>query len=101
MEVKDYCRNMDMELTGWKAKLYDVIRKFDELPTGEKEEAYKDVNDLNILMSEMEDRLDSLRNSCPTDWSPGDENEFRGKLGTLADQYQKLAQEKFDYEFGG
>ena len=101
MEVKDYCRNMEMELTGWKAKLYDVIRKFDALPTGEKEEAYKDVNDMNMLMSDMEERLDSLRHSCPTDWTPGAEKEFRGKLGALESQYQKLAEAKFDYEFGG
>ena len=101
MEVKDYCRNMEMELTGWKAKLYDVIRKFDALPTGEKEEAYKDVNDMNMLMTEMEDRLDTLRNSCPTDWKPGDEKEFTSKLGALDKQYKKIARSKFDYEFGG
>lgn len=101
MEVKDYCRNMEMELTGWKAKLYDVIRKFDQLSTGEKEEAYKDVNDLNILMTEMEERLDTLHNSCPTDWTPAAEKEFEGKLGALENQYKKLAESKFDYEFGG
>jgi len=92
---------MEMELTAWKAKLYDVIRKFDQLPTGEKEESYKDVNDLNMLMSEMEDRLDTLRNSCPTGWSPAVETEFKGKLGALENQYKKLAEAKFDYEFGG
>jgi hypothetical protein len=101
MEVKDYCRNMEMELTTWKAKLYDVIRKFDQLSTGDKEEAYKDVNDLNILMTEMEDRLDTLRNACPTGWNPKDEKEFLGKMDDLEDQYKKLAGAKFDYEFGG
>jgi hypothetical protein len=101
MEVKDYCRNMEMELTAWKAKLYDVVRKFDQLPTGEKEEAYKDINDLNILMTEMEDRLDTLRHSCPTDWNPGAETAFQGRLGALENQYKKLAEAKFDYEFGG
>jgi len=101
MEVKDYCRSMEMELNTWKAKLYDIIRKFDALPTGEKEEAYKDVNDLNMLMTEMEDRLDNLRESCPTNWKPAQEEEFRGKLGALEDQYKNLAKTKFDYEFGG
>ena len=27
MEIKDYCSNVDMELTLWKAKIFDVIRK--------------------------------------------------------------------------
>jgi hypothetical protein len=101
MEAKDYCRNMEMELTTWKAKLYDIIRKFDQLPTGEKERAYEDVNDLHMLMTEMEDRLDNLRESCPTGWKPQDEKELTGKLGALEDQYKKLAEAKFDYEFGG
>jgi len=101
MEVKDYCRSMEMELNTWKAKLYDIIRKFDSLPTGEKERAYEDVNDLHMLMTEMEDRLDNLRQSCPTGWKPSDEEEFKGKLGALEDQYKNLAKAKFDYEFGG
>lgn len=101
MEAKDYCRSMEMELNNWKAKLYDIIRKFDRLPTGEKERAYEDVNDLHILMTEMEDRLDNLRKSCPKGWKPADEKEFRGKLGALEEQYKKIAGEKFDYEFGG
>ncbi len=101
MEVKDYCRNMETELTAWKAKLYDIIRKFDSLPTGEKEQAYEDVNDLHMLMTEMEERLDNLRNSCSTGWKPEDEKDFRGKLGALEEQYKKVAEAKFDYNFGG
>jgi hypothetical protein len=49
----------------------------------------------------MEDRLDTLRNSCPTGWKPADEKEFTGKLGALEEQYKKIAESKFDYEFGG
>ncbi len=33
MEVKDYCKNVDMELTVWKAKLYDVISKIEKSVT--------------------------------------------------------------------
>jgi hypothetical protein len=29
MELRDYCSNVDMELTVWKAKIFDVIRKAD------------------------------------------------------------------------
>jgi len=31
MEVKDYCSNVDMELTVWKAKIFDVIGKADHI----------------------------------------------------------------------
>ncbi len=30
MDVKDYCSNVDMELTVWKAKIFDAIRKADK-----------------------------------------------------------------------
>ncbi len=48
MEVKDYCKNVDIELTAWKAKLYNVIRRMDELPTGAKQRMFENVNGLPI-----------------------------------------------------
>ena len=37
MDVKSYCESIGSELTGWKAKLYDVIRRSEKLPGTEKE----------------------------------------------------------------
>ena len=37
MEVKDYCSNVDMELTIWKAKIFDTIRKADQLGSADLE----------------------------------------------------------------
>ncbi len=31
MDVKDYCHSMEIELNGWKAKMYNMIRKVDKL----------------------------------------------------------------------
>ena len=39
MEATDYCKNMEMEMTNWKAKLYNVTRKVDNLGSAEKENA--------------------------------------------------------------
>jgi hypothetical protein len=30
----------------------------------------QNIEDLNILVTEMGDRIDQLRNECPTEWSP-------------------------------
>ncbi len=98
MEVKDYCRNVEMELTLWKSKLYDVIRKMDEAATGDKEKMYEDINGLHILMTELEDRVDALRTSCPNEWRP-EEEEIKVKFGQLQNRYKETA--KFDYDFGG
>lgn len=70
MELMDYCKNVEMELTLWKAKLYDLNRKIDALPSSHKEKMLGNVGDLNNLLTEMEDRVSQLRNECPTEWSP-------------------------------
>lgn len=100
MELKEYCRNVEMELTGWKSKLYDVVRKMDQAPTGNKQMIYEDINGLHILMTELEDRIDRLHTSCPTDWSP-EEKEIKVKLDDLESRYNKTSKVLFDYEFGG
>lgn len=100
MEVRDYCNNVGMELTMWKAKLYDIINKMDRLPTGKKENMYENINGLHILMTELDDRLDELRTRCPTEWSPQRE-EIKSKLGNLSSRYNDAAHVLFDYEFGG
>lgn len=100
MDVKDYCSNVDMELMAWKAKLYNVIRQIDKLPTGDKQRMYEKVNGLNILMTELDDRLDQLRTSCPTDWSPV-KTEIKGKIEDLGHKYEQAATELFDYDIGG
>lgn len=100
MEVKDYCRNMDTELTAWKAKIYNVIRQMDSLPTGDKQRMYEKINGLHIIMTELDNRLDQLRTSCPTEWNPA-RQEIKATMGDLGNRYEEAAGELFDYDIGG
>jgi hypothetical protein len=70
MNVNDYCKNVELELGMWKARLFDLQRKFDTLPGVAKDQVLYQYGDLVNLITEMEDRLASLRNECPTEWSP-------------------------------
>ncbi len=70
MDVKDFCDGLDAEMTAWKAKLYDVMRKIDRLGTAEKQKMLANVEDLHMLLTEMSDRVEQLRRECPADWSP-------------------------------
>jgi len=70
MDVKDYCKSMETEMTAWKAKLYDVMRKVDSLGSADKEKILPNVEDLRMLLGEMEDRVETLKTECPSDWSP-------------------------------
>jgi hypothetical protein len=55
---------MEMELTGWKAIVYDITRKMEALPGGEKEKILPNIEDLHILIAEMDDRIDQIRDNC-------------------------------------
>ncbi len=68
MDVLDYCKGMEMELTAWKAKLYDLTRKVDRLPSGDKQRMLGNVEDLHMLATEFEDYIQKLRNECPSEW---------------------------------
>ncbi|MFO7559464.1 MAG: hypothetical protein R6X10_11595 [Desulfobacterales bacterium] len=70
MDVMDYCSNVSIELTAWKAKLYDMMRKIDKLSSGEKEKMLGNIGDLHNIVTELEDRISSLKTECPTEWSP-------------------------------
>ena len=64
LTVRNCCKTMEMELTGWKAIIYDITRKMDKLPGGEKEKILPNIEDLHILIEEMDDRIDQIRETC-------------------------------------
>ena len=70
MDVQDFCKGMEVEMTAWKAKLYDVMRKVDNLGTAEKEKVLPNIEDLHMFLEEMSDRVETLKTECPSDWSP-------------------------------
>ena len=40
MKARNCCKTMEMELTGWKAIVYDITRKMEDLPGGDKLKSY-------------------------------------------------------------
>ena len=70
MDVQDFCKGMEAEMTAWKAKLYDVMRKVDKLGSAEREKVLPNIEDLHIFLEEMSDRVETLKTECPSDWSP-------------------------------
>ena len=70
MEVKDYCRSIEVELYGWKAKMYDMVRKVDKLRGSEKEKIASQVKELHKHISDMERIIDQLQTECPVEFGP-------------------------------
>ncbi len=97
MDVKDFCSAMESEMTSWKAKLYDAMRKIEKLGSAEKEKVLMNIQDLNILMDDMSNRVEQLRTECPSDWSPIKKDleqgsmDMRGKYEETMDAIGKAA----------
>ena len=89
MEVKDYCSNVDMELTVWKAKIFDAIRKADQLGSADLEKVLPNIQDLKMVITEMEDRIHNLRTECPLEWKPI-RDEIEGVKGNLTNTYDEV-----------
>ena len=70
MKAQDFCSSMEIELTAWKAKLFDTICKAERLGSADKEKAMTSINDIKIIVSDMEDKIQELKTECPSEWSP-------------------------------
>jgi hypothetical protein len=64
MKARNCCKTMEMELTGWKAIVYDITRKIESLPGGEKTKILPNIEDLHMLIAEMDDRIEQIRDNC-------------------------------------
>jgi len=100
MDAKSYCDSLTIELTGWKAKVYDIVRRLDKLPSGAKGQVLPQVNDLHTLIEELDDRIGRLKNQCPTDWSP-DKIELESKITKISNVCEDCWKNISGAEVGG
>ncbi len=64
MKARNCCKTMEMELTGWKAIIYDITRKMEALPGKDKSKILPNIEDMHMLISELDDRIDQIRDNC-------------------------------------
>jgi hypothetical protein len=64
MKARNCCKTMEAELTAWKANVYDIVRAMENLPGGEKEKILPNIEDLHILIAEMDQRIEQIRENC-------------------------------------
>ena len=88
MHVRDYCDNVSAELMGWKVKMYDVMRKLQKVPSGDKDKVQPYLNDIHMILESLDDRIAQLRTECPTEWDPQKKevDEVLGKLQVRWDE---------------
>jgi hypothetical protein len=69
MDAKSYCDTVRREVTGWKASLYDVLRKAEKLPAKQKSKAAPMIAQLNAVIDDLDAKLAVLERECPADYS--------------------------------
>ena len=69
MEIRNYCDSMYAELTGMKAKVYDILRVIERMPREERAKIRLQTDELQILVGDLSRRIDRLMQECPADWS--------------------------------
>jgi predicted nuclease with TOPRIM domain len=89
MELQDYCNGLQFELTGWKAKVYDVVRRFDKMSSGDKTKAVPHINELHAIIEELTGRIERLNKECPTDWEH-EKVAVEGKVSELNTRWEEL-----------
>lgn len=70
MNVNDYCKNVEKELSIWKSRLNDANRKIELLSCSIKDKILANMGDLKMILADMEERIQNLSNECLTEWSP-------------------------------
>jgi hypothetical protein len=99
MDAKSFCADMTIELNGWKAKLYDVIRKANSLATTDRKKVTPMVNELNALMDDLDRKIFSLARECPAEWS-AEKTAIEEKLSRMKDRWKDVWGVMGEEEYG-
>ena len=92
MDVNAYCDTLEQQLSGWKAKIDDVIRIVDQLSSENKETVYPSIRGLHTIVDEIDSEVERLRTACPADWSPNRQN-LDAKMTELQQTLKKLSED--------
>jgi len=96
---------MEAELTAWKANVYDIVRKMESLSGGDKEKVLPNIEDLHMLITEMDDRIDQIRDNCTPETGIDDirtdKERFDKSLATLRVTAEEAMRGLGSGNFGG
>jgi hypothetical protein len=89
MDAKSYCDSMEIELTGWKAKIYDAIRKADQMSAEDKNKVDPMIQNLHTIIDDLDSRLELLDKECPADWT-SNRKEIEAKVSKIKDTWKDV-----------
>ena len=88
MDAKNYCRSIEVELYGWKAKMYDMVRKVEKLRSSDKEKVVAQVEQLHKHIEDMERLIEQLQTECPVEFG-SEKNQIDKTTEGMKKQYEE------------
>ena len=82
MDPQYYCDTVQSELTGLKARAYDIIRNIEKMPN--KDELAPEFQEVFALVDDLNVTIGHLRSECPTDFSSQKSDIEKKKTALLA-----------------
>lgn len=89
MDPKSYCSSVGTELTAWKAKLYDLLRKTDSLAAGDKAKVAPVLDHIDAVVADLDKRIERLARECPAEWRD-QRSEIEDRMTQIKDGWKNV-----------
>ena len=89
MDVNTFCDSAGKDLISWKTKLYEVIRKTENMAAADKAKISPLVKNLNELVDDIDSRIKLLAEECPLEWD-AQKTEIQEKLSQVKTRWKDL-----------
>ena len=93
MEVREHNERLESEIIGWKAKVDDVIVKFDKMPSEDKEKSVPIFDELYMSIEGLTARIENLN---PT-LREHDKTNKGGKVSKLKELWKEMWSHELPY----
>ncbi len=91
MDKDEFCYSMGEELTSWKNRISDELKKIERMDSGAKQKMLPIVEDFMMLETEMNSRINQFKNECSPDFVPPREgSEFKPDFNFNVDDVDDL-----------
>ena len=68
MDIETFCTYMKDEMTAWKAKTYDLIRKVEKMPPDSDGNRAVSIDEMGAIIDKIEQTIGKLEKECPVNW---------------------------------
>ncbi len=68
MDIETFCTYMKDEMTVWKAKTYDLIRKVEKMATDSEGNKAISMSEMGGVFDKIEQTIARLEKECPANW---------------------------------